>query len=336
MTDASSVTRGSVSDGAPGPVVCIVGPTASGKSALADEVALALGSRVVSVDAMQVYRGMDVGTAKVPEAERRVPLEMVDVADLGEDYSVALFQRDARACVDALLEQGKTPVLCGGTGLYLDAVIDEMDFPSGESHNEARVRYEAYGREHGAQALWELLRERDAVSAELIHPNNVRRVVRALELLEQGKTYAENHEGLRAHVPHYDVRIWALTMARPRLYERINARVDKMMADGLVEEVKGLMEAGLGDALTARQAIGYKEVMAYLAGERTLAEATEDIKRQTRRYAKRQLSWLRRDGRARWVDLDETTVGKARELVLADLASKGTGTGCGADEGHEG
>ena len=302
-----------------GPVVCIVGPTASGKSSLAERLAVTLGSAVVSVDAMQVYRGMDIGTAKTPVDERACELMMVDVCDVGDDYSVRLFQRDARACVDALLASERTPVLCGGTGLYLDAVIDEMDFPAGQTGSEARERYEAIARDEGALALHELLRGRDPRSAELIHPNNVRRVVRALEMLDEGVSYAAKHEGLRARRPHYDALLFGITMDRERLYQRIDARVDAMVEAGLVDEVRALAEGGLAETLTAMQAIGYKEVVAYLDGALTLDEAIDEVKRRSRRYAKRQLSWLRRDGRVRWLDYDRLDEDEAARIVLAAL-----------------
>ena len=302
-----------------GPVVCIVGPTASGKSSLAERLAVSLGSAVVSVDAMQVYRGMDIGTAKTPADERACELMMVDVCDVGDDYSVRLFQRDARACVDALLASERTPVLCGGTGLYLDAVIDEMDFPAGRTGSAARERYEAIARDEGALALHELLRGRDPKSAELIHPNNVRRVVRALEMLDEGVSYAAKHEGLRARRPHYDALLFGITMDRERLYQRIDARVDAMVEAGLVDEVRALAEGGLAETLTAMQAIGYKEVVAYLDGALTLDEAIDEVKRRSRRYAKRQLSWLRRDGRVRWLDYDRLDEDEAARIVLAAL-----------------
>lgn len=307
----------------PGPVVCVVGPTASGKSSLAERVAVALSSAVVSVDAMQVYRGMDVGTAKTPVAERACTLLMVDVADVGEDYSVALYQAQARACVDDLLARGKVPVLCGGTGLYLDAVIDEMDFPRGHAGDEARSRYEAYAAEHGGDALHALLAERDPASAALIHPNNVRRVVRALEMLDEGTSYAEQNAHLRRRAPHYDARIWGIRMDRQCLYERIDRRVDDMFAHGLVAEVEGLCGQGLSEALTSRQAIGYKEVIDALEGRCTMEEAREEIKRRSRRYAKRQLSWLRRDGRVRWLDYDTMGEDEAAEAILGDVSARG-------------
>lgn len=310
----------------PGPVVCIVGPTASGKSALAEEVALRLDTSVISVDAMQVYRGMDVGTAKTSVAERRVPLLMVDVADPDEDYSVRLFQRDARACADRLLAEGRVPVLCGGTGLYLNAVIDEMDFPAGERGGASRERYERMAEELGGDALHALLAERDPASAAIIHPNNVRRVVRALEMLDEGVSYARQHEGLHARAVHYDARLWGLTMSRERLYARIDARVDAMMEAGLLDEVRGLCARGLSPETSSGQAIGYKELLSALAGETSVEEAVELVKRRSRRYAKRQLSWFRHDPRVRWIDLDQTSGEDAARLVLDDLGEVRRGT----------
>ena len=307
----------------PGPVVAIVGPTASGKSALAELVAEHLGSAVVSVDSMQVYRGMDVGTAKTPAASRRVPLLMVDVADPTEDYSVQRFQAEARGCVDGLLAAGRVPVLCGGTGLYLDAVIDQMDFPAGARGGEARGRYEALLAVEGPEALHALLAARDPQSAALIHPHNSRRVVRALEMGDQGVSYAAQHEGLRARAPRYDARIWAVELPRELLYARIDARVDAMMDAGLEDEVRALAERGLTRDSTAGQAIGYKELLAARAGECTTAEAVATIKARTRRYAKRQLSWLRRDGRARWVDGLATTPEEAARLIVEDALGEG-------------
>ncbi len=272
---------------------------------------------------MQIYRGMDIGTAKTPVAERRVPLLMVDVATVGEDYSVQRFQDDARVCVDGLLRRGLVPVLCGGTGLYLDAVIDEMDFPKGIKGDRRRQGYERIAAEQGGQALHDLLRERDPKSAALIHPNNVRRCVRALEMLDEGVSYSQENASLRHREPHYDdARIWALSVPRERLYQRINERVDRMFGEGLVEEVQGLVACGLDRSTTAGQAIGYKEVLAALAGECTLDEARDEVKRRTRHYAKRQLSWLRRDGRAQWIDVDKLGVGEACELIVRDARGK--------------
>ena len=311
-----------------GPLVAIVGPTASGKSSIADLVALELGTDVISVDAMQVYKGMDLGTAKTPVSERLVPLRMVDVCDPTEDYSVQIFQRDCRDVVDSLLLTGKTPVLCGGTGLYLNAVIDEMVFPRGEKGDEHRSAYETLADELGAEGLHLLLEERDPASAALIHPHNVRRVVRALEMLDEGKSYAEHNKGLKTRSPHYEARIWGLTMDRSCLYSRIEQRVDHMIQQGLVDEVASLLDKGLVRESTAGQAIGYKELIEYLSGNCSLDEAVDAIKARTRRYAKRQISWFKNDGRVRWLDMDTLSVQEARDVILGNLNDGGEKGAC--------
>lgn len=301
------------------PVIAIVGPTASGKSAVADEVALALGTEVVSVDAMQVYRGMDIGTAKTPVAERKVPLLLVDVVDVGEAYSAALYQRDARHEIDRLRSQGKVPVMCGGTGLYVRAALDDMSFPSGEVDGEVRERYQKLARELGDDGIHAYLAERDPESAALIHPHNVRRVVRALEMLDEGISYASQSSGFSTPKPWYPSLQFALTMDRTRLYERIERRVDLMMEAGLVDEVRGLMDNGAAEALTSRQAIGYKEIIDALSGRMTMDEAVELIKMRSRRYAKRQLSWFRRDERIEWIDMDEMDTAQAARHIISRL-----------------
>ena len=305
----------------PGPLVAIVGPTASGKSDLSELIATELKTSVISVDAMQVYRGMDIGTAKIPLSERRCPLLMVDVADIGDDYSVKLFQRDARLHVNRILGQGKVPILCGGTGLYLNAIIDEMHFPAGDSGGERRLAYERMLEQQGPEAVYRLLVERDPRSAAEIHPNNVRRVIRALEMLDEGISYAEHHEGLKVLRPYYDTRIWGIEMDRQELYRRIEHRVDGMFAHGLVEEVARLREQGLAQTRTAAQAIGYKEVLEALEGSITMERACELVKKRTRHYAKRQLSWFRRDPRVRWIDASDAAAAATR--IVLDLASNG-------------
>ena len=297
--------------------IAIVGPTASGKSSLAERVASELNTSIVSIDAMQVYRGMDIGTAKSYPRNDTVKLYMVDVADLNEDYSVALFQADARTCIDRMLAEGVPAVLCGGTGLYLDAVIDEMDFPSGDVKGASRRAYEEIANREGVEALHRLLEQRDPQAASLIHPHNVRRVVRALEMADEGVSYAVQNQRLKVRKPHYQTSLWALDMDRAVLYRRIDMRVDQMFDDGLVQEVEGLMSRGLRESTTARQAIGYKEVIEALEGRFTLDEARTLIKTRTRRYAKRQLSWIRRDGRARILDMGMLGEDGALELILS-------------------
>ncbi len=305
-------------------VISVVGPTACGKSALADEVCLRLGGEVVSADSMQVYRGMDIGTAKTPAGERRVPLHCIDLVDIGQAYSAALFARDAHACIDGLLARDAVPVVCGGTGLYVRAALEEMDFPAGEQQdNETRARYEELAAQMGNDAFHALLAERDPDSAALIHPNNTRRVVRAFELLEQGSSYASEHETLHVRVDRYPTLHVGLTMPRDALYKRIDARVDKMMSLGLVEEVRGLMDAGLSEALTSRQAIGYKEIIEALQGKISMAQAVEQIKRSSRRYAKRQYTWFGADKRIVWLDVSGTSGDRLAEDVCRLYA-----TGC--------
>lgn len=301
------------------PVIAVVGPTASGKSAVADLVAEALGSEVVSADAMQVYRGMDIGTAKTPVSERRVPLLLVDVADPTEPYSAALYQRDSRREIDRLRAEGRVPVLCGGTGLYVRAALDEMEFPRGEVDGAARQRYQDLAGKLGPEGVHALLAERDSESAALIHPHNVRRVVRALEMLDEGVSYARQSAGFSEPREHYPSLQFALTMDRARLYARIDARVDAMMRAGLLDEVQGLMDAGAADALTSRQAIGYKELIDALEGRCTIGEAVDLIKLRSRRYAKRQLSWFRRDPRITWLDMDVLDADGAARLIVDAL-----------------
>lgn len=301
------------------PVIAVVGPTASGKSAVADLVAEALGSEVVSADAMQVYRGMDIGTAKTPVSERRVPLLLVDVADPTEPYSAALYQRDSRRAIDRLRAEGRVPVLCGGTGLYVRAALDEMEFPRGEVDGAARQRYQDLAGKLGPEGVHALLAERDPESAALIHPHNVRRVVRALEMLDEGVSYARQSAGFSEPREHYPSLQFALTMDRARLYARIDARVDAMMRAGLLDEVQGLMDAGAADALTSRQAIGYKELIDALEGRCTIGEAVDLIKLRSRRYAKRQLSWFRRDPRITWLDMDVLDADGAARLIVDAL-----------------
>ena len=284
-------------------VISVVGPTASGKSSLADALCLRLGGEVVSADSMQVYRGMDIGTAKTPVFERRVPLHCIDLVDIGQPYSAAVFAQDSHACIDGLLARDVLPVVCGGTGLYVRAALEDMGFPEGEQvENPVRERYEALAAQMGNDAFHELLQSKDPCSAALIHPNNVRRVVRAFELLEQGSSYAQEHATLHERVDRYPTLHVGLTMPREMLYERINRRVDSMMAAGLEDEARRLLPYRHENALNT---VGYKELFAYFDGIWPLYEAVERIKGNTRRYARKQLTWFKRDPAVRWFDADD-------------------------------
>lgn len=296
--------------------VAIVGPTAVGKSDVADAFAARMDTSVISADAMQVYRGMDIGTGKMLPDQCRAPLLLVDVVDPDVAYSAALYQRDARREIDRLRGEGRLPVLCGGTGLYLRAALDAMDFPSGEVGDGRRSTYEKLLEEIGPLALHQHLAEADPESAACIHPHNVKRVIRALEMHDEGASYAQRKERF-SHIPPYiDCLYIGLTRNREGLYRRINARVDGMMSAGLLDEVRALRDAGYSDAITSRQAIGYKELFEYLDGVVSLDDAVETIKMRSRRYAKRQLSWFRRDDRVIWLDMDKLGVDGAVEAIL--------------------
>ncbi len=300
-------------------VVCIVGPTASGKSDLAQDIAERVEGEIVSADAMQVYRGMDIGTGKLPRAGRRVPHFGLDLVDPGEPYSAALFQSYARARFTEIAERGHRPFLVGGTGFYVRAAIDDYDFPAGEqTNNPVREHWRFYAEEQGSDALWEELRRVDPKSAAVIHPHEVKRVIRAFELLAQGESYARQRDRLQKLPQAVDAVFIGLAVEPSLLCERIDARVDAMMDAGLVDEVRGLLDRGLREGITAPQAIGYKEIVAALDGECDLNEAVAAIKQATRRYAKRQRTWFRKDERIHWLDADAIHDGAVREKLVSD------------------
>ncbi|MHB1135192.1 MAG: tRNA (adenosine(37)-N6)-dimethylallyltransferase MiaA [Coriobacteriia bacterium] len=308
-------------------IVGIVGPTAVGKSAVAESVARVRGAEIISADSMQVYRGMDIGTAKTPPHRRDVPHHGIDLVDPGTLYSAALFQRDARAVIDVLRQRGVPALLVGGTGLYVRAALDDMQFAAGESASPVRADLEMRAAKEGPQALYDELRRLDPASADLVHPNNTRRVIRALEMLSEGVSYAEQTAGFSRRTFHYpDTRLVGLTLERSELYARVDARVDEMIAMGLLDEVAHLLELGFTEALTAAQAIGYKELVPVVRQGADLAAAIEDIKRSTRRYAKRQLTWFRADPRINWVDVTGLSATAVSERVLDLVESSGNST----------
>jgi len=301
-------------------VVAVVGPTAVGKTALAEELAVRLGGEIVSADSMQVYRGMDIGTAKPAPAERRVPYHGIDLVDPGEPFSAALFQRSARTAISEITARGGVPVVAGGTGLYVRAALDRMEFPRGEqADNPLRDSYQHYADANGRAALHALLAERDAASADVIHPNNTRRVIRALEMADEGVSYADQAAGFSIRESLYDVRYVGLTMQREALYERIDSRVDAMVGDGLLGEVEALLAAGFRDALTATQAIGYKEFVPVIEDGAELGAAIAAVKQASRRYAKRQLTWFGSDPRIAWIDVTELTMADTVEAAFDAL-----------------
>lgn len=306
------------------PVICIAGPTASGKSELAQRLGEYLDGEVVSADSMQIYRGMDIGTGKVPPDERRIPHHGLDLIDPGEPYSAALFQAYGRKAIADIDSRGRRPILCGGTGFYIRAVIDDYDFPAGEQlGNPIRDHYNAIARDEGPLALWERLREADAASAQLIPPNDVKRVVRAFELLGEGTSYARQREQLASLGQALPAVFLGIAVQPEILRQRIDRRVDTMVESGLVGEVQSLLDRGFREGICAPQAIGYKEIVSYLDGAITLDEAITAIKTATHRYAKRQRTWFRKDKRIRWIDgdgLDMDAMTQEARTLLATIA----------------
>ena len=289
-------------------VIVITGPTASGKTPLGVSLALALESEVVSADSMQLYRGLDIGSAKPTGKEMRgVPHRMIDVADPWEDYSVSRWVESAAACCDALLAQGKTPVIVGGTGLYIESLLSGRDFSAAPGDSGLRERLGAEYDALGGAAFRERLRTVDPERAEKLAPGDKKRLVRSMEVfLLTGETITAHDERTKLLPPRYASRRFALTWKkRETLYERIRQRVDEMMTAGLAEEVERLLQSGLSEKSTAMQAIGYKEIAAALRGECTMADAVETVKRESCRYAKRQLTWLRRDRELVWLPRED-------------------------------
>ncbi len=284
-------------------ILVVTGPTATGKTALSVELAKKLGGEIVSADSMQIYRGMDIGTAKVTKAEmQNIPHHMIDIADPSEDYSVSRYVKEADAAVRGILSRGRLPIVAGGTNLYIDSLIAGLDFA--EKAEDAALR-ESLNKQYddiGGEAMLEHLRGFDPERAAKLHPADKRRIVRAVEIyILTGETITRHDEETKKRPKRYDAVKIALTFAdRAVLYDRINARVDKMVSDGLFDEVKGLLDSGLSPACTSMQAIGYKEPAAYFRGEMSKDEAIELIKLSSRRYAKRQLTWLRRDTTVLW------------------------------------
>lgn len=287
----------------PQPVVALVGATASGKTGLSLDLAERLAGEVVNTDAMQVYRGMDIGTAKLPlEGRRGIPHHLLDLLEVTEPATVALFQGWARESIADIRRRGATPVLVGGSALYTRAIVDRFEFPG--TDDSLRGELEAELERVGSQALHERLAGVDAQAAAQIQPDNGRRVVRALEVIAlTGRPYSASLPRLEYADP-LTVQI-GVDIDRPTLDERIGRRVDEMFASGFVEEVEALLARGLAEGRTANRAIGYREVVGFLAGDRTLAEAIEQTKTATRRFARRQDSWFRKDPRIVWVGHDD-------------------------------
>ena len=284
-------------------LICICGPTASGKTALSVALAKQLHTEIISADSMQIYRGMDIGTAK-PTAEERqgVPHHLLDVCAPGEPFSVARYVELADAAAQNVLSRGMVPIVAGGTGLYMDALIECSTFSGDETDLSVREKYQRMAAEQGNEAVHACLAKVDPEGAERLHPNNLKRVIRALEVYEQtGMTIDAFNRLHKRPAPKYAaLKIGICPAERQTLYDRIDRRVDQMLADGLLEETKRLLDSG-ALAGTAAQAIGYKELLGYLQGDAPLADCVALLKQRSRNYAKRQLTWLKRDDNIHWI-----------------------------------
>ena len=289
------------------PLIIIAGPTAVGKSDLAVTFAKEFGGEVISADSMQVYRGLDIGSAKItPEEMQGVPHHLIDVLDPKEPFNVAVFQRLAKDALTEIYSRGRIPVICGGTGFYIQSVLYDIDFTENPADLSVRNALMKTAEEEGAEAIREKLLKIDPESAAGIDGNNVKRMIRAIEYYEMtGEKISVHNARERAKESPYDSHFYVLTMDRERLYERIDARVDRMMEAGLLQETEKLKNCGCTREMTSMQGLGYKQLYRYLEGECSLPEAVESIKIETRHFAKRQLTWFRREKAVRWIDVEK-------------------------------
>lgn len=286
------------------PLVILTGPTAVGKTALSIALAKAIGGEIISADSMQVYRHMDIGSAKImPEEMEGVPHHLIDVLEPAEEFNVVVFQKLAKQAAEDIYSRGHIPIVVGGTGFYIQALVYDIDFTENDEDTALRQALEEQARREGADVLYERLRAVDPESCESIHAHNIKRVIRAIEFYEKtGKKISDHNREQRQNASPYHFAYFVLTDGRDRIYQRINERVDQMMAQGLEAEVCALRDLGCRRDMVSMQGLGYKEILSALEGEISLEEAVYQIKRDTRHFAKRQLTWFRREKEVIWVD----------------------------------
>ncbi|MBQ9273112.1 MAG: tRNA (adenosine(37)-N6)-dimethylallyltransferase MiaA [Mogibacterium sp.] len=297
-------------------VYIISGPTASGKSLIAYYLAKRIDGEIVNCDSIQLYKYMDIGSAKPSkQAMEEIPHHLYSIEDPSVNMTVAQYRKIALEAIDEILSRGKTPIVCGGTGLYLNSILYDMDFGSAPDDEGRREELEQLARERGGEYMHEYLEGLDPDAASRIHPNNIRKMIRAIEAYEYGK-------GIKSLAdcplnPDYDFKFYAVTMERQWLYDRINRRVSRLISEGLVDEVTGLLEHGYSQSLPSMKAIGYKEIIGFLNGEYDLFDAKELIMKNTRHYAKRQYTWLKRYDFVKWIDIQKgETVGEVVDKIL--------------------
>ena len=309
------------------PLIVLTGPTAVGKTSLSISLAKAVNGEIISADSMQVYKGMDIGSAKIRKEEMQgVTHYLVDILEPEEEFHIVKFQELAKAAMEEIYAKGKIPILVGGTGFYIQAVTRDIDFTQAEQETSYREELEQLAKEKGAEYLHEKLREVDPKSAENIHANNVKRVIRALEFYHQnGTPISEHNEEQKQQTSPYNLAYFVLTAPREILYERIDRRVDQMMEEGLLEEVKSLRERGCHRGMVSMQGLGYKEIIDYIQGRCTLDEAVYTLKRDTRHFAKRQLTWFRRENEVTWLDKQQFDYDEEKilEYMIKELGEKG-------------
>ena len=309
------------------PLIILTGPTAVGKSAASIGIAKRIGGEIISADSIQVYKYMDIGSAKISREEMDgVNHYLIDDLDPAEEFNVAKFQQMAKAALDRIYEAGHIPIVVGGTGFYIRALLYDTDFLDAGEETGYRRELEAAAREEGPTALHERLQKVDELSAEMIHPNNVKRVIRALEFYHQtGTRISDHNQSERQKESPYNFAYFVLNEDRTRLYERIDTRVDKMLELGLVEEIWKLKKMGYDSKLVSMQGLGYKEVFQYLNGDCTLDEAIYMIKRDSRHFAKRQITWFKREPAVIWIEKEEFDYDQQRmENYMLDILAERT------------
>lgn len=307
------------------PLIILTGPTAVGKTSLSIELAKVIGGEIISADSMQIYKKMNIGTAKITSEEMEgIPHYLVDELDPGDEFNVVVFQQMAKNALRQIYDNGHIPIVVGGTGFYIQALLYDIDFSEHEAEETYRQKLLALEKEKGKEYLYEMLKKADPEYAAIVHSNNVKRVIRALEYHhETGRKLSEHNAEQRERVSPYQFIYLVLTDDRDVLYDRINYRVDQMMDRGLLDEVKTLVEEGYDRSLVSMQGLGYKEFFDYFDGKVSLEETIDIIKRDTRRFAKRQLTWFRREKEVCWVDKREYPKEKALlEEILNKLKEK--------------
>lgn len=298
------------------PMIVLTGPTAVGKTKLSIALAKAVNGEIISADSMQVYKHMNIGSAKIAQEQMQgIPHHLIDILEPWEEFNVVVFKQKCEECLTGIYERGHIPILTGGTGFYIQAVLRDIDFTENEENTTLRTSLEKLAMEKGAEYLHEMLKKVDPVSAESIHANNIKRTIRALEYYElTGEAISVHNEQEKQKESAYRSCYFVLNDERAHLYQRIEERIDEMMDSGLVEEVKSLQTMGCHRGMVSMQGLGYKEILAFLEGEITLEEAVYLLKRDTRHFAKRQLTWFRREKDVVWIDKDKFAYDEAAIL----------------------